>query len=317
MTSFLHHSLIQTSTSLSAALNQCRDAKFTGLACAGAPDGTRLQVTLYAGDVHLAYLITQDARPMRLNPAECAHHLPAFDSLPAQTGKLPVYALRLFKLFTEAAGDGDSRQVDTANVVSLLPDWQSQNAPSLLSFHWPGANALMYLPGGGSYARHSAFVSSARVEQEIIPAIETWAEPTCKVIRHAPITGTAGWHEYHLHLAFTSAANTLMARYEQFGGRPIITDLTNQMTELANTYAWNIDFVGAKVFERHLFPTDKQAARAYRALLRAILSHSESVLGRPRTRAMVATLYEQSEPLLQEYLKKYGLVPLSHMAGGA
>lgn len=316
MASFLPNALIQTPTPLSVLLDQFREEKFTGLACTGQAGALRLQAIFYAGDVKAAYLISQDARPVRLDDNACAHHLTAFGALPGQTGKLPAYALRLIKLFTESAGDGDARQVDTADIVSMLPDWQSLGSPSLLSFHWPSADALMYLPGCGSYARHSVFVAGARVEQEIIPAIETWSEPTCKIIRHAPIAGTPGWHEYHLHLAFTAAASALMTRYEQFGGRPIITDLTNQMIELANLHDWNIGIVGNKVFERHLFPNDRQAARAYRALLSAILSHSEAVLGMPRTLAMVTAFYEQSEVLVREYLQGYDLVPLNHLAGG-
>lgn len=303
-------------TPLVLALTNSRELSFTGLVHARPADGFPVDVVVVSGRVLRAYVFTASTRPESLTESQFQSRLAAFENFHAVQVKLPAHALRLYMLFAESAGDGDSRLVPTSEVVSLLPGWQSLQDPSLVSFHWPSADALLFLPGGGSFARHSVFVSGAKVDQEVIPAIEMWAEPTCRLIRHAPIPNTAAWREYHLHLTFTAIFNAFMVRYEQFGGRPVITDLVNQLTELSQEQGWNIGFVGAKMFDRQLFADEKQAARLYRALLRAVLSHAEAVLGAPRTESMLKLIISQSDSFARSYAQDFELLPGNLPSGG-
>lgn len=301
---------------LGAALSASRDAAFTGLIHAGAEDGVHLDLVMYSGRLIRAYLFRTRTRPESLAESQLPPHLEAFENLPVTQVKLPVYALRLVMLFAESAGEGDVRELPTNELVSLLPVWQGLQASSLVSFHWSSANALLFLPGGGSYARHAAFISREKVEQEIIPAIEMWEEPTCRLIRHVVIPDTPAWREFHLCLSFTLIANAFLARYEQFGGRPVINDLSNQLNEVVQEQGWNIGFAGARVFDRQLYLDEQQAARVYRALLCAIFSHSEAVLGTPRTTSLFRAIISQHDAVVRTYAQAFTLLPESVLAGG-
>lgn len=301
---------------LGAALNASRDAAFTGLIHAGAGDGVHLDLVMYSGRLIRAYLFRTHTRPEYLPESQLPPYSETFENLPAAQVKLPVYALRLVMLFSESAGEGDVRQLPTNELVSLLPIWQGLQASSLVSFHWSGADALLFLPGGGSYARHAAFIAREKVEQEIIPAIEMWEEPTCRLMRHVAIPDTPAWREFHLCLAFTVIANTFLARYEQFGGRPVINDLSNQLNEVVQEQGWNIGFSGANVFDRQLYADEQQAARVYRALLRAMFSHAEAVLGAPRTESLFRMIISQSDAAVRTCARDFALLPENALVGG-
>lgn len=305
----------QNAAAFSALLQQCIAGRFTGLVCAQLPDNARLDALLLAGEVRVAYITIPPSRPKRLAPKLLMQQIDFADA-PAQASKLPTYALRLLMLFIESAGEGQAQHAQTGDILSLIPAWQALPSPSLVSMHWLTASGLLYLPGQGSYTRHSVFVSSERIEQDILPAIEVLSEPTCRIVYHNLDVNTPAWREYHLHIAFLAMANTYLGRYEQFGGRPVMNDLANQLTELSAQYGWNISFVGAKVINNHIAADENISASIYRSILQAIFSHSSVVLGASRTQSLVRALDAQCAPSVREYVRMYELVPLVWLSGG-
>ncbi len=305
----------QNAATFSALLQQCIKGRFTGLVCAQTPDKSRLDALLLAGEVRVAYITTPPASPERLAPELLMQQID-FANAPAQASKLPAYALRLLMLFIESAGEGQSQHAQTSDILSLIPTWQALPSPSLVSLHWSTASGLLYLPGQGAYTRHSVFLSSERIEQDIVPAIEVLSEPTCHIVCHNPNVNTPAWREYHQHLTFLAVANTYLGRYEQFGGRPVMNDLVNQLTELSAQYGWNMSFVGAKVINNYISADENVSAHVYRSVLQSIFSHSSVVLGASRTQALVRALDAQCDPGVREYVRMYELVPLAWLSGG-
>jgi hypothetical protein len=90
-----------------------------------------------------------------------------------------------------------------------------------------------------------------------------------------------------LQFAFSNLAENLLQRYGEVTGRVMVNSVVRTLNVEAASNGWDINVIGAKVFDQAVFVDSGMARTAYKDLLVHLIKRIESLVGRNITTLIV------------------------------
>ncbi len=257
----------------------------------------------------------------RLSPDALLNFFPSFDGEGLLRGLvLTPQAIRLAKILLEQIGSSQPDFIQTSTLEAQIGIWAAYPHPGLVHICWPGAEALVLLPGDSNPSPHTLFIAADQILHSAggMMALFGWKEETCSATLYSSTSQTQAWQEYLLHSSFAWTTGHLLSHFEELTGRLLLDGVVRETNFSAAARGWNINLAPGCVTDQMIFGSAPEAVRVYRQLMESILKYMGSILGpevlKPLIQESIMRLQPAYRRVFQEnfdFFEQVGLWPVN------
>lgn len=200
----------------------------------------------------------------------------------------PPHTVQLARIYLTQADDGQSfTHQSVESLVKHLELCSGQPELALLHIRWEKTDGLVFLGKKQDANGFVLFADGQELPDKVSLAdLASWPESNSVLTILNSKTNDA-WEVYMLQFAFSSLAENLLQRYGEVTGRVMVNSVVRALNVEAASNGWDINVIGAKVFDQAVFVNSGMARTAYKDLLIHLIKRIETLVGRNITTLIV------------------------------
>lgn len=283
-----------------------RDAKITGLIEKQLHNGKSAVWFFADGAPGSAYVI--DNGQSRSMPLSEFSAIPEDAIRDVRAIELPDVAGRLALLALESELQNTTKVTTAAAWIERVGQWEREQWSGLVEIKSETLYGLA-LFWKGELKESDSFFSTPLGSVTVFPGFENLSGFPWDVLSYSLPASEQTYQYAALRHGAMNWMNRILDRYQELVGHKLLQTMDRELNLQVKPWLWKIVFEEVKVVDSHFFIHLQDAEQAYRALLMAMGSQMNIVIGNILTQRILNETFEQTYPDEREILQSLRLVP--------